>query len=130
MAGDTLQVLSAGALDGRLGVKGGLTKQKKASAVGVCERPSPRMTSELSEHPRSERRPHPWLKLDDEALAGVAQWMERRLRTKGSLVRFPVRAHSWVVDQVPSGGHERGNHTLMFLSLSFSFPSLSLKINK
>ena len=24
----------------------------------------------------------------------------------------------------------RGNHTLMFLSLSFSLPSLSLKINK
>ena len=27
------------------------------------------------------------------------------LRTKGSPVRFPVRAHAWVVGQVPSGGH-------------------------
>ena len=40
------------------------------------------------------------------------------LRTKGSLVQFPVRAHAWVVGQVPSGGHTRGKHTLMFLSLS------------
>ena len=30
------------------------------------------------------------------------------LQTKGSLVQFPVRAHSWVAGQVPSGGaHER-----------------------
>ena len=51
------------------------------------------------------------------------------LQTKGLLVRFPVRAHSWVVGQVPIWGHVRGNHTWMFLSLSFplflpSFPSL------
>ena len=46
------------------------------------------------------------------------------LQTKRSLVRFPVRAHAWVVNQVPSRGHDaRGNHTLMFLSLSFSLPS-------
>ena len=52
------------------------------------------------------------------------------LRTKGSPLRFPVRAHAWVAGQVPSGGCMRGNHTLMFLSLSFPFPSPSLKINK
>ena len=40
------------------------------------------------------------------------------LRTKGLLVRFPVRAHAWVVGQVPSRGPVRGNHTLLFLSLS------------
>ena len=57
------------------------------------------------------------------ALAGVAQWIERGLRIKGSPVQFPVRAHAWVADQVPGGGHVRGNHTLMFLSLSFSFLS-------
>ena len=45
------------------------------------------------------------------------------LRTKGSPVRFPVRAHAWVMGRVLSGGHVRGNHTLMFLSLSFSLPS-------
>ena len=54
-------------------------------------------------------------------LAGVAQWIEHELRTKGSLVLFPVGAHPWVEGQVPRGGHVRGNHTLMFLSLS---PSL------
>ena len=43
------------------------------------------------------------------------------LRTKGSLVRFPVRAQAWVVGQVPSRGHSRENHALMFLFLSFSF---------
>ena len=45
------------------------------------------------------------------------------LWTKGSLVQFPVRAHVWAVDQVPSRGRVRGNHTLMFLSLSFSLHS-------
>ena len=45
------------------------------------------------------------------------------LWTKGSPVGFPVRAHGWVVDQVPSRGHLRSNHTMMFLSLSFSLPS-------
>ena len=54
------------------------------------------------------------------------------LWTKGSLVRFPVRAHAWVAVQVPSRGSVRGNHTRMFLSLSFSLPSLLSKqiINK
>ena len=44
------------------------------------------------------------------------------LQTKGPLVQFPVRAHVWVEGQVPSVGHTRGTHTLIFLSLSFSFP--------
>ena len=57
------------------------------------------------------------------ALAGVAPWIERRLRTTGSPVRFPIGAHAWVAGLVPSGGHVKGNHTLIFLSLSFSFPS-------
>ena len=50
------------------------------------------------------------------------------LWTKGSLVCSPVRAHAWVVDQVPRRGCVRSNHTLMFLPLSFSLP-LFLKIN-
>ena len=40
------------------------------------------------------------------------------LRTKGSLVQFPVRAYAWAAGWVPSRGRERGNRTLMFLSLS------------
>ena len=52
------------------------------------------------------------------------------LRTTGSLVRFPVRTHFlWVSGQVPSRGHMRGNHPLMFLSLSFSLPSPLCKNN-
>ena len=39
------------------------------------------------------------------------------LQTKGSQVRFPVRAQAWVVGQVPSRGHMSGNHTLMFFSI-------------
>ena len=50
------------------------------------------------------------------------------LRSKESLVWFPVRAHAWVVGKVPSRGRARDNHTLMFFSLSFSFP-YPLKIN-
>ena len=53
------------------------------------------------------------------ALAGVAQWIECWPANQRSLVQFPVRAHAWVVGQVPRRGHMRGNHTLMFLSLSF-----------
>ena len=52
-------------------------------------------------------------------------WLSRlraSLWTKGSLVRIPVRAHAWVVGQVPSGGCMKGNHTLMFPSSSFSLP--------
>ena len=45
------------------------------------------------------------------------------LKTKGSPVQFPVEAHAWVVGQVSGEGHTIGKHTLMFLSLSFSFPS-------
>ena len=45
------------------------------------------------------------------------------LWTKGSLVQLSVRAHVWIVGQVSSRGHTRGNHTLMFFSPSFSLPS-------
>ena len=34
-----------------------------------------------------------------------------------------VQAHAWVAGQVPSRGRARGNHTLIFLSLCFSFLS-------
>ena len=51
------------------------------------------------------------------------------LQIKGLLVRFPVRTHAYIVGQVPSRGHARGNQTLVFLYLSFSLPS-PIKINK
>ena len=57
------------------------------------------------------------------ALAGVAQWIECQTVNPKVASWFPVRAHAWVAGQDPSGGHVRGNHTLMFLSLSFSLPS-------
>ena len=64
-------------------------------------------------HPKEVNRPQPvWL-----------SGLSAGLQIKGSWVRFPVRAHAWVVGRVPSRGHSRGNHTLMFLSLSFSLPS-------
>ena len=56
--------------------------------------------------------------LNKMALAGVAHGLNAGLQTKGSLVRFPIRAHAWVAGQTPSREHARGNHTLMFLSLS------------
>ena len=61
------------------------------------------------------------------ALAEVAQWIERgpvNQRVAGS---FPSQAHAWAAGQVPGWGRARGNHTLMYLSLS---PSISLKIRK
>ena len=45
------------------------------------------------------------------------------LWTKMSPVGFSVRAQVWIAGQVPSRGHMRDNHTLMFFSLSFSLPS-------
>ena len=54
------------------------------------------------------------------------------LQTKGSPVQFPVGAHAWVAGQVPSSRRARGNHRMIFLSLSFSHPSpvSNNKINK
>ena len=43
--------------------------------------------------------------------------------TKGSLVRFPIRALAWVVDQAPSRARTRDIYTLMFLSLPFPLHS-------
>ena len=59
----------------------------------------------------------------------MAQWTERWTAKKRVTGWIPVRAQAWVVGQIPSRGHRRGNHTLIFLSLSPSLP-LSLKINK
>ena len=55
-------------------------------------------------------------------LVSLSGW-SATLQTEKLLVQFLVRTHAWVAGQVPSWGRVRGNHTLMFLSLSFSFPS-------
>ena len=60
------------------------------------------------------------------SLAGVAQRIEcwpMNLKITSSI---PSQGTCRVVGQVPSRGLMRGNHTLMFLSLSFSLP-FSLK---
>ena len=50
--------------------------------------------------------------------------------TKGSPVRFPVRAHAWVAGQVPSRGTWKATtHWCFSPSVSPSLP-LSLKVNK
>ena len=60
-------------------------------------------------------RTTPWLVWLSGSSAGLG--------IKGLSVWSPYRAHAWVVGQVPSRGSARSNHTLMFLSLSFSLPS-------
>ena len=62
------------------------------------------------------RKDKPWLVWLSGLSAGL--W------SKGLLVWFQVRAHAWVAGQVPGGGCMRGNHRLMFLSLSFSLLTL------
>ena len=42
-------------------------------------------------------------------LAGVAQWIECQPVNQEIAGSIPVRAHAWVVGQVPSWGHARGN---------------------
>ena len=60
----------------------------------------------------------------------VAPWLvwlsalSAELQNKGSLDQFPVRAHAWVVGQVPSRGCVESNHTLMFLSFLLPFSSV------
>ena len=66
---------------------------------------------------------HTHTKMSGPSLAGVAQCIESWTANQGSRVQFPGKAHAWVVGQVPNRGHSRGNHTLMFLSLSFSLHS-------
>ena len=69
-------------------------------------------------------------KISHAALAGVAQCIEHwpvNQRVAGSIPSLGT--HTWVVGQVPSRGHVRGNHTLIFLSLSLSLSSPSLKKN-
>ena len=55
------------------------------------------------------------------ALAGVAQWIECwPVNQKGLRFNSQSRARAWVVGQVLCRGCSRGNHTLMFLSLSLT----------
>ena len=72
------------------------------------------------------------MKIVKVALAGAAQWIECQPENQRVAGLIPSQGTCLVAGQVPSGGGcMRGNHTLMFLSLSFSLPSpLSLKINK
>ena len=60
------------------------------------------------------------------ALAGVAQWVERQTVKPRDTGSIPSQDTCLVVGQVPSRGCMGGNHTLMFISLSFSLlpPSL------
>ena len=86
------------------------------------------LNSRVQCHSLSLLHAFPFLK-SSQTLAGVAQWIERGFVNQRVLVRFPVRAYAWVAGQIPSVGCTRGNHTLMFLSLSPSLPC-SLKISK
>ena len=65
--------------------------------------------------PRLRNWDVPWLVWLSESSTG--------LRTKGSQVQFPLRAQVWVAGQILSRRRTTGNHTLIFLSLSFSSPS-------
>ena len=82
-----------------------------ADSLTKCEGPDSEGLHIGSEnlHFKSTSRYFPWLVW----LSGLSGG----LRTKGSLIWFPVRAHAWVAGQVPDGGLARSNHTLMFLSL-------------
>ena len=74
----------------------------------------------------SQKESHQNLMASDDDYQPWLAWLRglsTSLRSKGPPVQFPVRALAWFVGQVPSRGHIRGNHTLMFLSSSFSLPS-------
>ena len=61
---------------------------------------------------------------------GSVDWVPA-CKPKGHRLDFQSRAHAWIAGQVPSRGHAKVNHTLMFLSLSFTLsPSVPLSKNK
>ena len=63
------------------------------------------------------------------ALASVAQWIEHWPENQRVASLIPHQGTAWVAGQIPGGGGRMtSNHTLMFLSLSFSFLSLLTKI--
>ena len=59
---------------------------------------------------------------------GVPQWTEHGPANQRIAASIPSQGHACIAGQVSSRGCARGNHTMMFLSLSPSLP-LSLKIN-
>ena len=66
------------------------------------------------------------------ALAGVAQWTKcqpTNQRVSRSPGWFPVGAYDGVLGLSLVGGHVRGNHLLISLTLSLPPPFCSLKIN-
>ena len=44
------------------------------------------------------------------------------LQTERSMVRFPVRAHAWVVGQVPSWRHVRASQLMFLWHIAVSLP--------
>ena len=60
--------------------------------------------------------------LEEQALDDVPRWIESDLQTKRSLVWFPVGAHAWVVGQVLSWGHVRGNQSKYLSHINASLP--------
>ena len=65
------------------------------------------------------------------ALDGVAQWIGRRPVNPGVAGSIPSLGHMPGLQAMSSvEGTARGNHTLMFLSLSSLYLLPSLKINK
>ena len=64
-------------------------------------------------------------KKEETALAGAAQWMERWPANQRVASLIPSQGTCLACRPGPQlGGHARGNHTLMFLSFSFSLPPL------
>ena len=63
------------------------------------------------------------------ALTGVAQWIVPACEPRGHWFDFQSGHMPGLWAQVPGRGCMRGNHTLIFLSFSFSLPS-SLSKNK
>ena len=60
------------------------------------------------------------------ALAGGAQWIERRPADQTVAGSFPVRAQAWDCGQVPSWGRVRGNQSTFLSHKRWFSPSLSL----
>ena len=71
----------------------------------------------------SHEVPFPASKTEMKALAGVAQWIEHGPANQRVTGSIPSQGTCLGCRPSPQWGCVRSNHTLMFLALSFSFPS-------
>ena len=56
------------------------------------------------------------------ALVGVAQWIECQSKNQRVISSVPSQRISWILGQIPSGEHVRGNRSMYLSHIDISLP--------